>query len=77
MHSAQHGQSCGLLRAGSVATRPGRLGRAGRGEIGYFYKPKPLRTLAEIEADILALERETDGLLEEILVTTTSGGGSR
>ncbi len=36
----------------------------------HFYKPKKLRTLAEIEADIRALERETDGLLEEILVET-------
>ena len=33
----------------------------------YFYKPKPMRTLAEIRADILALEKETDGLLAEIL----------
>ncbi len=33
----------------------------------YFYKPKPLRTLEEIRADILALERETDGLLAEII----------
>ncbi len=33
----------------------------------YFYKPKPLRSLEEIRADILALERETDGLLAEIL----------
>ena len=33
----------------------------------YFYQPAPLRTLAEIEADIRALEVETDGLLEEIL----------
>ena len=33
----------------------------------YFYKPQPLRTLEEIRADILALERETDGLLDEIL----------
>jgi type I restriction enzyme M protein len=33
----------------------------------YFYKPEPLRTLAEIRADIQALERETDGLLEQIL----------
>ena len=32
----------------------------------YFYKPKPLRTLAEIRADTLALERETEGLLAEI-----------
>jgi type I restriction enzyme M protein len=30
-------------------------------------KPKPLRTLEEIRADILALERETEGLLSEII----------
>ncbi len=33
----------------------------------YFYKPVPLRTLEEIRADILALERETEGLLGEII----------
>lgn len=33
----------------------------------YFYKPPPMRSLDEIRADILALERETDGLLAEIL----------
>lgn len=33
----------------------------------YFYKPHPLRTLEEIRADILALEKETDGLLAEII----------
>ena len=33
----------------------------------YFYKPKPMRTLKEIRADILALEKETEGLLAEIL----------
>jgi type I restriction enzyme M protein len=33
----------------------------------YFYKPQPLRTLEEIRADILALERETEGLLGQIL----------
>jgi type I restriction enzyme M protein len=33
----------------------------------YFYKPAPLRTLEEILADIRALEKETDGLLEEIV----------
>ena len=32
----------------------------------YFYKLKPLRTLEEIRADILALEKETEGLLGEI-----------
>jgi type I restriction enzyme M protein len=33
----------------------------------YFYKPQPLRSLDEIRADILALEKETDGLLGQIL----------
>ena len=33
----------------------------------HFYKPQPLRPLEEIRADILALERETEGLLGEIL----------
>ncbi len=33
----------------------------------HFYKPQPLRTLKEIEADIRALEQETEGLLEEVL----------
>jgi type I restriction enzyme M protein len=45
-----------------------------RTKIGYevsftrhFYKPQPLRTLAEISADILALEKETENLLGEIV----------
>ena len=33
----------------------------------YFYKPQPLRPLEEIRADILALERETEGLLSGIV----------
>ena len=33
----------------------------------YFYKPQPMRTLQEIRADILAIERETDGLLDKII----------
>jgi type I restriction enzyme M protein len=39
-------------------------------EIGfsrYFYKPQPLRTLEQIRADILALEKETKGLLSGII----------
>ncbi len=36
----------------------------------YFYKPQPMRTLEEIRADILALERETEGLLDEIIGKT-------
>ena len=37
----------------------------------YFYKPQPMRELSEIVADIRALERETGGLLDEII-----GGGA-
>ena len=33
----------------------------------YFYKPKPMRTLAEIRANIVALEKATEGLLDEII----------
>ncbi len=36
----------------------------------YFYKPQPLRTLEDIRADILALEKETEGLLDDILSGT-------
>ena len=35
----------------------------------HFYKPQPMRTLEEIRADIVALEKETEGLLSEILGT--------
>ena len=38
----------------------------------HFYKPQALRTLDEISADILALEKETEGLLGEII-----GAGDR
>jgi type I restriction enzyme M protein len=36
----------------------------------HFYQPPQLRTLAEISADILALEQETEGLLHEITGTS-------
>jgi type I restriction enzyme M protein len=36
----------------------------------YFYKPQPLRTLEEIRAYILALEKETEGLLSEMIGTS-------
>lgn len=38
----------------------------------YFYKPKALRTLEEIRADLLAVEKEAEGLLAEIV-----GGSTR
>lgn len=34
----------------------------------HFYRPQPLRTLEEISADILAIEKEAEGLLDEIIV---------
>ena len=35
----------------------------------HFYKPQPLRTLEEISADILAIEKEAEGLLGDIIGT--------
>ncbi len=34
----------------------------------HFYKPQPLRTLEEIRADILAVEQEAEGLLDDLLL---------
>ena len=39
----------------------------------YFYKPQPMRTLEEIRADILALEKESAGLLDDVLATAPRG----
>ena len=39
----------------------------------HFYRTTPLRTLEEIRVDIDALEQETEGLLEQILVETDGG----
>ena len=33
----------------------------------HFYQPKPLRTLDEIRADILAVRNEAEGLLDELV----------
>jgi type I restriction enzyme M protein len=33
----------------------------------HFYKPQPLRTLEEISAHILAIEKEAEGLLDGLL----------
>jgi type I restriction enzyme M protein len=35
----------------------------------YFYKPEPMRTLEEISADIMAVEKEAEGLLDGLLKT--------
>ena len=51
--------------------------KEGSTKIGYeisftrhFYKPQPLRTLEEISADILAVEKEAEGLLDGLLKGT-------
>ncbi len=51
---------------------------ASKTEVGYevsftqhFYKPKPLRPLKEIEAELRVLERETEGILDNILMAET------
>ena len=38
----------------------------------HFYQPPQLRTLAQISGDILALEQETEGLLQEITKGVTA-----
>jgi type I restriction enzyme M protein len=38
----------------------------------YFYKPKPLRSLDEIRNEILAVEKEAEGLMAAVL-----GAGSQ
>jgi hypothetical protein len=39
----------------------------------HFYKPQPLRTLEEISADILAIEKEAEGLLDGLLKVGDGG----
>ncbi|MCY3957561.1 MAG: hypothetical protein OXG65_04630 [Chloroflexi bacterium] len=53
---------------------PGIRSVASRTKVGcemsfarHFYKSQRLRSLAEIRADILAVERETEGVLAEIV----------
>jgi type I restriction enzyme M protein len=38
----------------------------------HFYKPQPLRSLEEIKKDILAIEKEAEGLLDEIIGSNKS-----
>ena len=39
----------------------------------YFYKPEPMRGLDDIRADILGLEKQTAGLLDDLLAVRESG----
>ena len=43
----------------------------------HFHRPPPMRTLEEIRAEILTLERETEGLLEEIVETEPLSTGRK
>jgi type I restriction enzyme M protein len=64
-----------FIRREVVPYTPDAWVKADATKVGYeisftrhFYKPKPLRTLEEISADILAIEREAEGLLDGLLV---------
>ena len=64
----------GFLRKEVLPYAPDAWHVPGRVKIGYeisftrhFYKPQPMRPLKEIRANILALDRETEGLLAEIV----------
>ena len=62
-----------FFRREVLPSTTGRLDRRRQTKIGYeisftrhFYKPQPLRSLDAIRTDILGLEKETEGLLDEI-----------
>ena len=63
-----------FLRREVLPYTPDAWIKAGATKVGYevsftrhFYKPQPLRTLEDIRADILAIEEEAGGLLDEII----------
>ena len=69
----------GFLRREVLPYAPDAWSNPDNVKIGYeisftrhFYKPQPMRTLEEIRTDILALEKESEGLLDEII-----GDGNR
>ncbi len=43
----------------------------------HFYKPQPMRSLDEIRADLLALQEESEGLLEQIVGAQSQEGPGR
>ena len=56
-----------LHRLSEKFTRKGRKQIREISFTRHFYKPQPMRALEDIRADILALEKETEGLLSEII----------
>jgi type I restriction enzyme M protein len=63
-----------FIRREALPYTPDAWIKADATKIGYevsftrhFYKPQPLRTLEEISADILAIEKEAEGLLDGML----------
>ena len=70
----------GFLRREVLPYAPDAWYAADSVKVGYeisftraFYRPRPLRPLEEIRADILAAEQETEGLLEKILGIPSPG----
>lgn len=71
-------EECGIdafIRREVLPYTPDAWVNASATKIGYeisftrhFYKPQPLRTLAEIAADIVAAEKEAEGLLDGLLM---------
>ena len=45
----------------------GERSRFGISFTRHFYRPQPLRTLEDVGADILAIEKEAEGLLDGLL----------
>ena len=69
-----HGRIEGFIRREVLPYTPDAWIKADATRVGYevsfarhFYKPQPLRTLEEISADILAIEKEAEGLLDDLL----------
>ena len=52
-----------------TSSRGRRAPTVGGGPAVVEYEPQPLRSLEEIRADIIALEAETEGVLQEIVGT--------
>lgn len=70
-----------LIRREVLPYTTGAWIREDAAKIGYeisftrhFYKPTPLRTLEEIRADILTVEKEAEGLLDGLLKTKAGNG---
>jgi type I restriction enzyme M protein len=74
MDQATHNKIVSFIRRDALPYTPDAWIKADATKMGYeisftrhFYKPQTLRTLEEICADILAVEQEAGGLLDDLL----------